>query len=39
MGDKEGIHCRWNHEWQRLCVLGWGEKEEKEEKETDGNQR
>ena len=35
MGDREGRHCRWIHEWERLRGLGRGGGE-KDDTEKDG---
>ena len=35
MGEREGRHCRWIHEWERLRGLGrGGEKDGAEEEGT-----
>ena len=33
MGDREGRHCRWIHEWERLRGLGVEEKDGADEEE------
>ena len=35
MGDREGRHCRWIHEWERLRGLGGEEEMELKKKERE----